>query len=58
MKFTENKDLKVTKVYEPCELAKPLRYTRKDIPLLQRVTKIGDKIHCDVVRIKPSGINR
>ena len=31
MKFTENKKLTKTKVYEPYELTKLLRYTRKTI---------------------------
>lgn len=56
MKFTENTDPTETKVCEPCELAKPLRHTRKTT--IHRETKAGKKIHCDVLRIKPGGIMR
>ena len=56
MKFTENKEPTKTKVCEPCELAKPLRYTRKTT--IHRETKAGKKIHCDVLRIKPGSIIR
>jgi len=56
MKFVENREPDETKVCEPCELSKPLRSTRKGPN--ERALKVGDKIHIDVVRVKPKGINR
>ena len=56
MKFTKNKEPTKTKVCEPCELAKPLRYTRKTI--IYRETKAGKKIYCDILRIKLDSIIR
>ena len=56
MKFTENKEPTKTKVYEPYELTKPLRYTRKTI--IYRETKADKKIHYNILRIKLSDIIR
>ena len=54
MEFTENKEPEVTKVCNSCELAKPTRHTRKGTN--KRETKVGMKLHIDVVRLKPKGI--
>ena len=56
MKFTKNKEPTKTKVYEPYELTKPLRYTRKTI--IYREIKASKKIYYDILRIKLDDIIR